>query len=184
MNPRHRRSLWFTLAALPLGAGLVLAAGTTAQQSQTPQTQTPQTQTPQQAQPVQPGSGQTQQRTQPSGANYAGVFLQKLAAQLGVSVERLRAAALSAGNATIDQAVGTGDLSQDRAARMKERLQNAPLTFGSGQGGFGRCGLGGHDHGERGGRGRMDGGPRGFGHSHGAAQGTPNGASGEGTTGT
>lgn len=171
MNPRKtrkRRPALFVLAALPLTAGLVLAAGTAAQSAQTPQT-------PQQAQPAQPGGTPTQPRQQPSGTDYAEVFLQKLAAQLGISVERLRAAAVAAGGATLDQAVGAGDLSVDRAAALKRRLQDAPLNFG-----FGRRGPGGHDHAGRGGR--MDGGPRGSGHPHGSAENAPNRASGEGTT--
>lgn len=178
MKPRQKRSALFALAALPLTAGLVLAAGTAAQSAQ------PQTQPPQQAQPAQPGGTQTPPRTQASGTNYAEVFLQKLAAQLGVSVERLRAAAVAAGGATLDQAVGAGDLSAERAAAMKQRLEDAPLNFGFGRGGFGRGNFGGHDHGGRRGRDRMDGGLRGFGHPHGDGQSTPNGASSEGTPGT
>ncbi|MPY65533.1 hypothetical protein F8S09_02340 [Deinococcus sp. SDU3-2] len=154
MRKLNRQTL-FALAAVPLTAGLVLAAsGTT---SQAPSTQAPSTQTPQQVQPAQPGTSQTQpSQNQATGTNYADVFLQKLAAALGVSVERLKAAALSAGSATVDQAVGAGDLSAEQAARIKERMQNDPLRFGFGRGGFGR-GDHDHDHGERGGG-------RGFGH--------------------
>lgn len=94
-------------------------------------------------------------RPQTNGTNYAEVFLQKLAAQLGISVERLRAAAVAAGSATIDQGMQAGDFPGDRAAGMKNRLQQDPLGFG----GRGGRGLGGHHHGERGG---TDGGPRGF----------------------
>lgn len=156
------RPALFALAALPLTAGLVLAAsgsGSTpsaqAPSTQTPSTQTPSTQAPQQVQPAQPATSPTQA----TRANYAEVYLQKLAAALGVSAERLKAAALSAGNATVDQAVGAGDLSADQAARTRERMQNDPLRFGLGRGGFGR---GGHDHGPGG---REDG--RGSRHDHG-----------------
>ncbi|MBB5232801.1 hypothetical protein [Deinococcus budaensis] len=173
MTPHQKRSVLFALAALPLTAGLVLAAGTAAQPPQASPTQT------QQAQPAQPGSGQTgQPRTQASGTNYAEVFFQKLAAQLGVSVERLRAAAVAAGGATLDQAVGAGDLSAQRAAAIKQRLEDAPLNFGFGRHGFGGPDRGRHDPGGRGGWGQMDGGPRGFGHPH-----VPNGAGGGDTSG-
>lgn len=150
-SSKTRTGLLALAAALPLSAGLVLAAGAAAP-TQTPQVQTPQTQVPQRVQPA--------QTRQPGGTNYADVFLQKLAAQLGVSVERLKAAAVQAGSATVDQAVQAGDLSSDRAAALKQRLQNAPLNFGLG----GRHGPGGPDHGGRGERGRRDGGPRGSGH--------------------
>lgn len=111
MTYSKKRSLLLALAALPLSAGLVFAAGTS---SITPQ-------------PAQPGQTQGQGRTP-----YTDVFLQKLAAQLGLSVDRLRAAATSAANATIDQAVRAGDLPQNRAAELKARVQVAPLNFGLG----------------------------------------------------
>lgn len=155
------RPTLFTLAAVPLTAGLVLAAS-----GSTPPTQTPPIQAPQAVQPSQPGTSQTQPSQNPSPStvtNYADVFLQKLAAALGVTVERLKAAALSAGSATVDQAVGAGDLSAEQAARIKERMQNDPLRFGFGRGGFGR---GDHEHGP-GGRGFG----RDFGH-HGGERGS------------
>lgn len=155
MSKPGRQTL-FVLAAVPLTAGLVLAASGAPSQATS-------TQTPQQVQPTQPGQAQPgTSQTQPSqttATNYADVFLQKLAAALGVSVERLKAAALSAGRATVDQAVSAGDLSAEQAARIKERMQNDLLRFGFGRGGFGR---GDHDHGP-GGRG----GGRDFGHHHG-----------------
>ncbi|GAA5512962.1 hypothetical protein Dcar01_01686 [Deinococcus carri] len=157
-------------AALPLTAGLVFAAGTSA--------------TPQRVQPAQPGqqapgtaggpAGQTAPQRSQSGTNYEGVFLQKLAAQLGISVERLRAAAVAAGSATIDQEVRAGDIPSDRAAGMKGRLQQNPLGFG-GRGGHGPRG----HH-----RGGQDG-PRGFdrpGDSSGNGAGT--GTFGSDTSGT
>ncbi len=120
-NPRNRTALLALVAALPLTAGLVFAQATSAQ--------------PQRVQPAQPGQGQntrpgTTPGRQTSATNYTDLFLQRLAAGLGVSVERLRAAAVAAGNATIDQAVRGGDISQDRAADLKARLQDAPLNFG------------------------------------------------------
>ncbi|PTA69810.1 hypothetical protein [Deinococcus arcticus] len=119
------------LAALPLTAGLVLAgSGSTAQ-------------TP-------PTSQSTQSAPAPrtaSGTAYHTVFLQKLAAQLGITAEKLQAAAVAAGNATIDQAVKAGDLPSDHAAEMKRHLQERPLGFGGrGFGGPGGRGMRGHDH--------------------------------------
>lgn len=136
-------------AALPLTLGLAFAA-----QNQ-----------PQRVQPVQPGQTQVQpapgtpgipqqggargERPQQSGTNYADVFLQKLAAQLGVSVDKLRAAAVAAGSATIDQGVKAGDFPSDRAAEMKQRLNENPFAFGHGGPG-GRGGHGPHGHGRGG----------------------------------
>ncbi|MDL2345576.1 hypothetical protein QOL99_15675 [Deinococcus sp. MIMF12] len=137
MSQLNRQTL-FALAAVPLTAGLVLAASG----SGTPPAQSAQ---PEQSQSSQAQPGTPRTPATPPGTRSSDVFVQKLAATLGVSVERLRAAAVQAGNATIDQAVEAGDLSGERAARMKERLQNAPLNFGSGRGGSG-----GHDHGGRG----------------------------------
>ncbi|MBZ9711897.1 hypothetical protein [Deinococcus multiflagellatus] len=130
------------LAALPLTAGVVLAGTVTAG---APARSAPAAQ----AQPQTPQPGP---RT-PSGTNYGDVYLQKLAATLGVTVDKLRAAAVSAGNATIDQAVKAGDVPSDRAAEMKAHLQDHPLGFGRrGFGGPGGRGGPGHDydHGPRG----------------------------------
>ncbi|WP_051935394.1 hypothetical protein [Deinococcus sp. YIM 77859] len=133
-------------AGLPLTAGLVLAAGTgTASPPQSAQSQT------------------APSRPVPPSTSYADVFLQKLAAQLGITVERLRAAALAAGSATIDQAVQAGDLPSRRAEELKQRLQQNPFGFG-GPRGFGR---GGHHHGGR------DGGPRDFAQPGETGQSTP-----------
>lgn len=159
-------------AALPLSIGLAFAAQ------------------PQRVQPVQPGQtqlrgqqgqnldqpgipqnqdGQNQNGQRPaaqqgSGTNYADVFLQKLAAQLGIGVDKLRAAAVAAGSATIDQGVKAGDFPSDRAAEMKGRLSENPFAFGGrgpgGPGGHGMHGHGGPDGDRRGGMGR---GPRGVG---------------------
>lgn len=148
---RNRLSL-IVLAALPLSVGLVAAQTPQAQPAQSGQSSqsTPAGQSTQPGQAAQPS---TQNR---SGTNYADVFLQKLAAQLGVTVERLKAAALAAGNATIDQGVQAGDLTSDRAAALKERLGQNPLRSGlAGFGrGFGGHGERGHGHGSRGDRGK------------------------------
>ncbi len=133
-TPKNRTALLALVAALPLTAGLVFA-----QQS-----------APQRVQPAQPGQSQNNARpgtppgAQTSATNYADTFLQRLAAGLGISVDRLKSAAVAAGNATIDQAVRNGDIPQDRAADLKARLQDAPLNFGR-FGGRGDLGRGGPD---------------------------------------
>ncbi|GHF28311.1 hypothetical protein HNQ07_001011 [Deinococcus metalli] len=148
-------------ATLPLTVGLVLAqqGTTTAGSASTPDV----TAQAQRVQPVAPGQRPSQPGTQPgqtaprqfSGTNYADVFLQKLAAQLGISVTKLKSAAIAAGSATIDQGVKAGDFPSDRAAEMKQRLQQNPFAIG---GGRGMRGPGGPGHGPDGGPG---GGPRG-----------------------
>ncbi|EYB69829.1 hypothetical protein DEIPH_ctg001orf0045 [Deinococcus phoenicis] len=140
---KTRPALLALAAALPLTAGLVFAAGTSATNPQPPQRVQP-------AQPGQTGAQPAQTRPQAqTRTHYADVFLQKLAAQLGISVDRLRAAATSAGNATIDQGVQAGDIPQDRAADLKARMKDAPLNFGFG-GRHGRGGPGAGPVGERG----------------------------------
>lgn len=123
------------LAALPLTVGAVLAQTGTLAQTQRVQPAQP----GQQNRSATPGTQQNSQQNQrgpqnQSGTNYADVFLQKLAAQLGVSVARLKAAAVAAGNATVDQGVKAGDFPQDRAADMKSFLQQNPFALGGGRG--------------------------------------------------
>lgn len=153
-------------AALPLTVGLAFAA----QPQRVQPVQPGQTQNPAQPQPGQngqalpaPGQQQPGQR-QPgpqSGTNYGDVFLQKLAAQLGLSVDKLKAAAVAAGSATIDQGVKAGDFPSDRAAEMKQRLNENPFAFG-GRGPGGRGGHGMHGHGRGGPEGGLERGPRGM----------------------
>lgn len=181
MSRSSKRAAVIALTAgLPLTAGLVLAAGAGSSAA------------PRQAQPAQSGQGNQGQTTpnglqltppqrRGTGTNYADVFLQKLAAQLGISVERLRSAAVTAGSATIDQGVQAGDISSDRAAELKGRLRQAPFVFG-GRGGLGR---GGRHHGGPGGSGRMhgdrmNGGP----HSLDQSQPGPTNGTGTSTSGT
>lgn len=127
-------------AALPLTAGLVLAQqGATTQTPQRVQPAQPSQRNPaqqNQAQPAQPA-----QRPQFSGTNYADAYLKNLAQQLGVTPEKLKAAAVKAGTATIDAAVKAGNVPSDRAAEMKQRLADNPFAFaGHGPGGHGRHG--------------------------------------------
>lgn len=130
------------VAALPLTVGLVFA-----QTSGTAQA-------PQRVQPLQPGQssqgqnqqGQTQQnQRQQSGTNYGDVFIQKLAAQLGITVEKLKAAATAASRSTIDQGVKAGDFPADMAQNMTQRLQDDPFALAGGRGGRGGHGM----HGDR-----------------------------------
>ena len=156
-----RKTPLIALAALPLTVGAVLA-----QQSSTAAA-TPTTQAqPQRVQPAQPGqrnpnqqnrseTGQQTQRQPGSGTNYADVYLQKLAAGLGISLDKLKAAALAAGNATVDQGVKSGDIAANRAADMKTRLKDNPFGMLGGRASGGRH-MDGPDR-----RGGRDGGPRG-----------------------
>lgn len=156
MNKKTNKLPLIAFASLPLTVGLVLAQSSTTNTAST--ATTAQTQ-PQRVQPAQPGqqnqNGQNNQMRQQSGTNYADVFLQKLAAALGISADKLKAAAINAGSATIDQGVTAGDFPNDRAAQMKADLQQNPFALGGGRGGPGGRGGHGDDHG-----GRM-GGPRG-----------------------
>lgn len=155
------------VAALPLTVGLVFA-----QTSGTAQA-------PQRVQPLQPGQssqnqnqqgqnqqGQTQQnQRQQSGTNYGDVFIQKLAAQLGITVEKLKAAATAASKSTIDQGVKAGDFPADMAQNMTQRLQADPFALAGGRGGRGGHGMHGDGDGDFGGRdgpdGRFQGGQQG-----------------------
>ncbi|GGR85767.1 hypothetical protein [Deinococcus sedimenti] len=185
-------------AALPLTVGAVLAqqsgtgtastgAATTAQAPQrvqpaqpgqrTGQNQTQQGQT-QQGKPQQGQNGQRQpgERPQRSGTNYADTFITNLAKQLNTTPEKLRAAAVKAGNATIDAAVKAGDIPADRAADMKQHLAEHPFAFGSR--GLGGPGRGGHHDGPMGPggpRGQDNQGPQGDSTDQGSAAGTTSG---------
>ncbi len=150
-----RKTPLIALAALPLTVGAVLAqqsAPVTAAAVQAQQTQ------PQRVQPA-PGIRTVTQARPKSSTNYGDVYLQKLADGLGISLDRLNADALAAGNATIDQGVKNGDIATNRAAAMKTRLKANPFGMlgGRGMGGLGG-GSGGRGMHGPGGRG---GGPRG-----------------------
>lgn len=150
------------LAALPLTLGTVMAQGGSQPTPPQPMTQpttqplptstTPPVPGPQGA-PHRPGGEQGKPNSQARAA-----FVQKLAAQLGVSPERLRAAAVAAARATLDQQVKAGKLPAERAAKLKTELQQDPFMPLGGEPLPGRAGGPGHHHGpaERGG-------PEGFG---------------------
>lgn len=61
-------------------------------------------------------------------------FLDRLADELGVSPEKLKAALKSAGVKTIDDAVKAGLLTDEQAAALKERIAAGTLDFGFGPG--------------------------------------------------
>jgi hypothetical protein len=130
-TPRRRLNLpLIAWAALPLTVGMVLAQTGTAQDPAT-QAQA------QRVQPAQPGAtspAQPRQAQPGTGTNYADVFLQKLAAQLGITLDKLKAAATAAGTATIDQGVRAGDFTADQAAFMKQNLAQNPLGLAGGRG--------------------------------------------------
>ncbi|MHA0041057.1 hypothetical protein [Deinococcus sp. PEB2-63] len=180
-------------AALPLTVGAVLAqqsgtgtastgAATTAQAPQrvqpaqpgqrTGQNQTQQNQSPQ----GQNGQRQPGERPQRSGTNYADAFITNLAKQLNTTPEKLKAAAVKAGTATIDAAVKAGDIPADRAADMKQHLAENPFAFGGrGPGGPGRGGHHDGPMGPGGPRGQDNQGPQGNSTDQGSATGTTSG---------
>lgn len=57
------------------------------------------------------------------GGEYCDVFLETFAAELGVSVDDLLSASKAAAVAAVDAAVTRGDLDEDRAAAMRERIE-------------------------------------------------------------
>jgi hypothetical protein len=71
-----------------------------------------------------PGQGQTQQQ---SLGNY---FLDQLAKSLNISRSQLDSALKSAGNATVDEALRQGKLTQDQANRMHDRINQGNGFFG------------------------------------------------------
>lgn len=72
-----------------------------------------------------------------TGTAYCDVFRDTLASELGVTSEDLNSAGKAAANAAIDAAVAAGDLDEDRAATMRERIE---AYDGNGCGMFGRAG--------------------------------------------
>ena len=93
--------------------------------------------------------------------NYHSVFVSKLAQALGVDQSKVDPALTQARDATIDQAVKDGQITQQQADWMKQRLQQAQAAgFGPGYGGP----FGGPWGGPRGGR---------FGGAYGAPFGGP-----------
>lgn len=63
--------------------------------------------------------------TDASGGAYCQTFLDAFAAELGVTRDEVTAAGKTAASAAIDAAVGAGDLSEERAADLRERIDAA-----------------------------------------------------------
>ena len=79
----------------------------------------------------------TDETTDTTGTAYCAVFRDALASELGVTVAELTAAGKTAADAAIDAAVAAGDLDEDRAAMLRERIQ---AHDGDGCGMLGRAG--------------------------------------------
>lgn len=76
-----------------------------------------------------------------SGTDYRQVFLDRLAALLGIDRARLDSATQQAAKDVIDQAEKNGDLTKDQADRMRQRAEQGgwPVMWGHwGRGHFGR----------------------------------------------
>lgn len=97
----------------------------------------------------------------PGNQDVTPSFLDRVAAKLGIETGQLEQAVRDVRGEQLDEAVQRGDLTQEQADRMKERLDDAPLDHGFGPG----FGGGGH------GPGRGLGGDRGFGFGFGFAEG-------------
>ena len=70
-------------------------------------------------------------------APYCDVFRDALTSELGVTADELTSAGKAAANAAIDAAVAAGDLDEDRAATLRERIE---AYDGDGCGFFGHAG--------------------------------------------
>ena len=80
-------------------------------------------------------------------AAYCDTFMDTLASELSTTRDGLVTAGQTAANAAIDAAVAAGDITEERATRMRERVAAAD---GEGCAWFGRGGFGGGGHGPRG----------------------------------
>lgn len=97
------------------------------------------------ADPTPPAATTTPQKA------YGQLFMEKLAARLGITVDKYNEAVKGARQDVLDQQVKDGRITQDQANQMKDRLDKAPA---------GAAGFGGGMMGPRGG---MRGGMRGTG---------------------
>src|SRR5688500_5332152 len=61
----------------------------------------------------------------PATTEYCDVFMESMATELGVTREALVAAGQVAAGSTLDAAVAAGDLSEERAAEIRERIADA-----------------------------------------------------------
>jgi DNA-binding CsgD family transcriptional regulator len=75
--------------------------------------------------------------------DYSKVFVQKLAAALGIDQTKLEAAIKTAGNATVDDALKNQSITQDQATQMKARVASGEFgVWGRGGRGGGAPGMG------------------------------------------
>jgi hypothetical protein len=79
----------------------------------------------------------TDEATDTTDTAYCDVFRDAFASELGVTADELTTAGKAAANAAIDAAVAAGDLDEDRAATLRERIG---AYDGDGCGLFGRAG--------------------------------------------
>jgi hypothetical protein len=63
--------------------------------------------------------------TTSAGSDYCDSFLDELATQLGTTRDGLTEAGRAAALATVDAAVAAGDITEERAATMRERIESA-----------------------------------------------------------
>ncbi|MCC6629186.1 MAG: hypothetical protein IT340_17495 [Chloroflexi bacterium] len=75
--------------------------------------------------------------TRPAPPITASDFLTRLAAKLGIGVDRVQTAAKEAQTEMIDAAVQAGTLPAEAATRLKERVNAGDLVIGHGRGGKG-----------------------------------------------
>jgi len=70
----------------------------------------------------------TDDGTSTDASAYCDTFMDALAAELGTSRDELTAAGRAAANATVDAAVAAGDIDEDRAETLRERIADADGT--------------------------------------------------------
>lgn len=85
-------------------------------------------------------TGQTSAQTQIQPSSVMNVFLDKLAGALGIQRSALDSAIKTAANGTVDQELQQGNLTQEQAARLRERIDQGRFfgSFGGGHRGGGR----------------------------------------------
>lgn len=90
------------------------------------------------------GSAAFAQTEGTTGTDFGQAFIDKLAEQLGLSSDELEAGLTAAQNEVIDDAVASGELTEEQAEAMRERAASGGwLGFGPGGGGPGWGGHGG-----------------------------------------
>jgi hypothetical protein len=93
------------------------------------------------------GAAFAQDDVSTSPVGYGQAFFENLAERLGITTDELDSAIDDAGGATLDEAVANGDITEEQADAMRERLEATEGFPGIGKGfgsGFGRHGGIGH----------------------------------------